>query len=164
MVIRKKDENSDKEVVQQKRETRGWLFSVVFLFTIIMLIIFLALYDFKESNREVLIGLFGILFGNIPSMIIIASGRSPEEIDELKSKLSKSDGDRQALISRLRDSQIQLQLARQQMFELQNSVIEELSIFKGKKPIKSRHENDVILPDIVDEWTVSREDEYKKSK
>ena len=154
MGLKKQPEGADKEVVQQKRETRGWLFSVVFLFTIIMLIIFLALFDFKESNREVLIGLFGILFGNIPSMIIIASGRSPEEIDELKSKLSKSDGDRQALIARLRDSQIQLQLARQQMFELQDSVINELSILRGKKPIKSRNESDVILPEIVDEWTL----------
>jgi hypothetical protein len=49
VVIRKKDENSEKEVVQQKRETRGWLFSVVFLFTIIMLILFLALYDLKKA-------------------------------------------------------------------------------------------------------------------
>ena len=154
MGLKKQQEGADKEVVQQKRETRGWLFSVVFLFTIIMLIIFLALFDFKESNREVLIGLFGILFGNIPSMIIIASGRSPEEIDELKSKLSKSDGDRQALIARLRDSQIQLQLARQQMFELQDSVINELSILRGKNPIKRRNESDVILPEIVDEWTL----------
>ena len=48
------------------------------------------------------------------------------------------------------------------MFELQNSVIEELSIFQGKKPIKSRFESDVILPDVVDEWTVSRDDEFKK--
>ena len=154
MVLKKQTEGADKEVVQQKRETRGWLFSVVFLFTIIMLIIFLALFDFKESNREVLIGLFGILFGNIPSMIIIASGRSPEEIDDLKDKLSGANADRQALISRLRDSQIQLQLSRQQLFELQTSVIEELSILRGKKPIKSLNESDVVLPDIVDEWTI----------
>lgn len=145
-----------KEVLQEKRETRGWIFSVVFLIAIIMLIVFLAMFEFKESNREVLIGLFGILFGNIPAMVVIASGRSPEEIDELKSKLAKSDGDRQALISRLRDSQIQLQLARQQIFELQNAVIEELSIFRGKKPIKSRDEADVVLPDVVDEWTTKR--------
>lgn len=149
-------ETKKKEVLQEKRETRGWIFSVVFLIAIIMLIVFLAMFEFKESNREVLIGLFGILFGNIPAMVVIASGRSPEEIDELKSKLAKSDGDRQALISRLRDSQIQLQLARQQIFELQNAVIEELSIFRGKKPIKSRDEGDVVLPDVVDEWTTKR--------
>jgi hypothetical protein len=156
MVVKKQKEEVVQEILQEKRETRGWLFSVIFLFSIILLILFLAMYRFEETNREVLIGLFGILFGNIPAMVIIASGRSPEEIDELKSELAKSDGDRQALISRLRDSQIQLQLARQQTFELQTAVIEELSILKGKKAIKSVDESDVLLPSIVDEWGPKR--------
>ena len=86
-------------------------------------------------------------------MITIASGRSPEELDDLKDKLGSANADRQALISRLRDSQIQLQLARQQIFELQTAVIEELSLFRGKKPIKSLHESDVVLPELVDEWS-----------
>jgi hypothetical protein len=152
-MVSKKPAENNKEVAQEKRETRGWIFAVVFLFIIIMLIIFLAYVDFKESNRDVLVGLFGVLFGNIPHMITIASGRSPEELDDLKDKLGSANADRQALISRLRDSQIQLQLARQQIFELQTAVIEELSLFRGKKPIKSLHESDVVLPELVDEWS-----------
>ena len=114
---------------------------------------FLAYTPLNGDNRDIIAGIIGTITGSIASMIAIASGRDPSEEDDLKSKLAKSDGDRQALISRLRDSQIQLQLARTQIFELQNAIIEELSIFKGKRPVKTRDERDVVLPEIVDEWT-----------
>ena len=152
MVIKKPDEIKTPKVMDQK-EKKGWFFSVVFLLIVICLIMFLAYTPLNGDNRDIIVGIIGTITGSIASMIAIASGRDPSEVDDLKSKLAKSDGDRQALISRLRDSQIQLQLARTQIFELQNAIIEELSIFKGKRPVKTRDERDVVLPEIVDEWT-----------
>lgn len=152
MVSKKPEEVKLPKVMDQK-EKKGWFFSVVFLLIVICLIMFLAYTPLNGDNRDIIVGIIGTITGSIASMIAIASGRDPSEVDDLKSKLAKSDGDRQALISRLRDSQIQLQLARQQIFELQNAIIEELSIFKGKKPVKTKDERDVVLPDIVDEWT-----------
>lgn len=151
MVVKKSEEDKTPKVMDQK-EKKGWFFSVVFLIIVISLIMFLAYTPLQKDNRDIIVGIIGTITGSIASMIAIASGRDPSEVDDLKDKLSGANADRQALISRLRDSQIQLQLARQQIFELQNAVIEELSIFKGKKPIKSKDENDVVLPDIIDEW------------
>ena len=88
-------------------------------------------------------------------MLAIASGRDPSELEELKDKLASANADRAALISRLRDAQIQMQLRTEQICELQESVIEKLSIFAGQNPIKTRTEDQVILPPAVEQWIPS---------
>ena len=106
-----------------------------------------------EENRDILIGIIGMLTGSISSMLAIASGRDPSEVEELKDKLASANADRAALIARLRDSQIQMQLLREQIFELQNAVINKLSMFSsGEKPIKTKDQSQVILPQEVDDW------------
>ena len=45
-----------------------------------------------------------------------------------------------------------MQLLREQIFELQNAVIDKLSIFQGQKPIKTKNQNQVVLHPEVDEW------------
>jgi len=105
-----------------------------------------------EENRDILIGIIGMLTGSISSMLAIASGRDPSEVEELKDKLAIANSDRAALIARLRDSQIQMQLLREQIFELQNAVINKLSMFKGDNIIKSKSEDDVVLNRHVEEW------------
>lgn len=85
-------------------------------------------------------------------MMAIASGRDPSEVEELKDKLSSANADREALIARLRDSQIQMQLLREQIFELQTAVIDKLSIFTGQQAIRTKREEDVILHPSVEEW------------
>ena len=86
----------------------------------------------------------------------------PSEVEELKDKLSAANADRAALISRLRDAQIQLELRTQQICELQESVIEKLSVFAGQNPIRTRSPDDVILPPQVAEWlpAAKRDDEF----
>ena len=94
-----------------------------------------------------------MLTGSISSMLAIASGRDPSEVEELKDKLASANADRAALIARLRDSQIQMQLLREQIFELQNAVINKLSLFsRGEKPVKTKSQDQVILHPEVDEW------------
>jgi len=85
-------------------------------------------------------------------MVAIASGRDPSEVEELKDKLSSANADREALIARLRDAQIQLQLHRDQLAELQAAIIDKLSVFVGTRPIKTKDESQVILHHSVEEW------------
>lgn len=146
MVISKKEQN------MIDKAKRGWWFSVVFLLIIVGLIGFLTYVKIVEENRDVLIGILGVLTGSISSMMAIASGRDPAEVDDLKDKLSAANADRTALISRLRDAQIQLELRTQQICELQEAVIEKLSMFAGQNPIKTKDPSEVILAPQVEEW------------
>lgn len=148
-------------IEQHDEKTKGWWFSVLFMVLILGLIVFLSFFQIVDSNRELLIGALGILTGQIPSMLTIASGRSPEEINELKDKLSQANADRVALISRLRDAQIQLQMKSDQLFEIQNALIEKLSIFAGgEKLVKTKDDKDVVLDKNIENWMpkVSKED------
>jgi hypothetical protein len=147
-----KKEQTNKEKNQIDKARRGWWFSVVFLLIIVGLILFLTYVKIVDENRDVLIGILGVLTGSISSMMAIASGRDPAEVDELKDKLSAANADRAALISRLRDSQIQLELRTQQICELQEAMIEKLSVFAGQNPIKTTDPSKVVLPPSVEEW------------
>lgn len=146
------DERTNKEIIQDQKSKRGWWFSVMFLIIVVCLILFLTYVKIVDENRDVLVGILGVITGSISSMLAIASGRDPSEVEELKDKLAKSDADRAALIARLRDAQIQLQLKNDHLFELQTAVINELSLFAGKKVIKQKDPNEVILDPNVREW------------
>ena len=151
------EDKSKKQFNQSEKAKRGWWASVVFMFLIVGLIIFLTYVKIQEDNRDVLIGIIGMITGSISSMLAIAAGKDPAEVEELKDKLAAANGDRAALIARLRDSQIQMQLLREQIFELQNAVIDKLSIFSGEKPIKTRSEEDIILHKEVREYITKPE-------
>lgn len=150
------DELKKKKLDKAKR---GWWFSVMFLLVIVGLVGFLSKHEIVSDNKDILVGILGVLTGSISSMMAIASGRDPAEVDELKDKLSAANADRAALISRLRDAQIQLELRTQQICELQEAVIEKLSLFAGENPIKTKDPKEVVLPPQVEEWLpVDRED------
>jgi len=145
-------EKSSREITSEIKAKRGWWFSVFFMVLVVGLILFLTYVEIVEKNRDVLVGILGMITGSISSMMAIASGRDPSEVEELKDKLSAANADREALIARLRDSQIQMQLLREQINELQVAVIDKLSVFAGEKPIKTKTEAEVILHPTVEEW------------
>ena len=149
-----------KERSKLDKAKRGWWFSVMFLLVIVGLVGFLSKHQIVGENKDILVGILGVLTGSISSMMAIASGRDPAEVDELKDLLAAANADRQALISRLRDAHIQLELRTQQICELQEAVIEKLSIFKGQNPIKTKHPHEVSLKPSVEEWMpVDRDEE-----
>ena len=152
MADQNKEEMTNKQFTKSDKAKRGWWASVVFMALICELIYFLSTTKIVEENRDILIGIIGMLTGSISSMLAIASGRDPSEVEELKDKLASANSDRAALIARLRDSQIQMQLLREQIFELQNAVINKLSMFKGDDVIKSKSEDEVVLNRHVEEW------------
>ena len=151
-----------KPFTQTEKAKRGWWASVVFMMLIVGLIIFLTYVKIVEENRDVLIGIIGVITGSISSMLAIASGRDPSELEDLKDKLASCNSDREALISRLRDAQIQLQLRTQQLCELQESVIEKLSMFAGDNVIKTKETADVTLPVVVEEWLPEKKEDDEK--
>lgn len=131
---------------------RGWWFSVMFLLIVVFLILFLTYVKIVDENRDVLVGILGMITGSISSMMAIASGRDPSEMEELKDKLALANADREALIARLRDSQIQMQLRSEQIFELQMAIIDKLSIFQNQNILKTKNKAEVLLDPDVEEW------------
>ncbi|MGA1739178.1 MAG: hypothetical protein ACO4AM_07855 [Candidatus Nanopelagicaceae bacterium] len=151
--------NSKKPFTQIEKARRGWWASVVFMLMIVLLIIFLSYVKIVDENRDILVGIIGVITGSISGMLAIASGRDPSELDELKEELASKNADREALIARLRDAQIQMQLLRDQVFELQMAIINKLSMFHGESQIQRITEDQIQLKDVVDQWTPKSEDE-----
>ena len=71
----KNGSNANKQFNQSEKAKRGWWASVVFMLMIIALIIFLSYVKIVEENRDILIGIIGMLTGSISSML----GRSQRE-------------------------------------------------------------------------------------
>jgi hypothetical protein len=156
-------DQQQKDLAELKHK-RGWWFAVVFLMLVLGLVLFLAYVKIVDENRDVLVGILGVITGSISSMVAIASGRDPAEIEELKEKLGKANADREALIARLRDAQIQLQLHRDQLHDLQSAMLEKLSIFNGS--LQKRDTKDVELSEDVKTWlpaTVQKDSEDSES-
>lgn len=135
--------------LEDLKAKRGWYFSVVFLFLIICLILFLSYVKVVDENRDVLVGILGVLTGSISSMMAIASGRDPAEVEELKDKLASANADREALIGRLRDAQIQMQIKHDHLLALQTAIIDKLSSISSP-PLKT--EDEVKLHKDVEKW------------
>lgn len=150
---------SSKQFTQSEKAKRGWWASVVFMLLIVGLIIFLTYVKIVDENRDVLIGIIGMLTGSISSMLAIASGRDPSELEEVKEKLESANADRIALIARLRDAQIQMQLLREQQSEVQHAIIDKLSMFQGDGIIHTKDVDQVTLPPLVDQWIPSVDEE-----
>ena len=152
MSNKKEEDKSKKQFNQSEKARRGWWASVAFMIMIIALIIFLSYVKIQEENRDILIGIIGMLTGSISSMLSIAAGKDPAEIEELKEKLSSANADRAALIARLRDAQIQIQLKTDQLNDIQTALIEKLPVWEGKKVVNRKLEEEVILNKHVEEW------------
>lgn len=150
-----------KQFTQTEKAKRGWWASVAFMLLIVALIIFLAKHEIVEKNRDILIGIIGMLTGSISSMLSIAAGKDPAEIEELKDKLSAANADRAALIARLRDSQINSQLKAEQLNDIQIALIEKMPIWGGEKVIKHKTSYDVELNEHVANWLPDAERDKK---
>ena len=149
------ERSNEKELTRTEKARRGWWFSVFFMALVVGLILFLTYVEIVDKNRDVLVGILGMITGSISSMVAIASGRDPSEVEDLKHKLSSANADRAALIGRLRDAQIQMQILRDQQSELQQAVIDKLSLFSGENVVKTRDESSVVLHPSVEQWLPS---------
>ena len=145
---------------EEKRTLRGWWFSVAFMLLVVGLIVFLAYVDIVKENRDILIGIIGMLTGSISSMLAVASGRDPAEVEQLKDDLAIKEADRQALIARLRDAHINSQLKSDMLMELQTAMINQLPELR----VMNRSEGDVSLNKHVAEWIPDTEQDDTEQK
>ena len=145
---------------EEKRTLRGWWFSVVFMGLVVGLIVFLAYVDIVKENRDILIGIIGMLTGSISSMLAVASGRDPAEVEQLRDDLATKEADRQALIARLRDAHINSQLKSDMLMELQTAMINQLAELR----VMNRSEGDVALNKHVAEWIPDTEQNDTEQK
>lgn len=143
---------TNKQNITDLKAKRGWWFSVMFLLIVVGLILFLTYVKIVDENRDVLVGILGMITGSISSMMAIASGRDPSEVEQLKDELAATRADKETLISRLRDNQINLQMKNDQMFEIQTAIIDKLSAFKGENIVQTKTESQVILHRNVEEY------------
>ena len=143
-----------------KRTLRGWWFSVIFMVLVVGLIVFLAYVNIVKENRDILIGIIGMLTGSISSMLAVASGRDPAEVEQLKDDLATKEADRQALIARLRDAHINSQLKSDMLMEMQTAIINQLAELR----VANRTEGDVQLNQHVAEWLPDTEQESTEQK
>ena len=67
-----KDKKSNKQFTQTEKAKRGWWFSVVFMVLVICLIMFLAFIPLQQDNRDIIVGMIGMITGAISSMLSIA--------------------------------------------------------------------------------------------
>ena len=59
--------------IEDAKAKRGWWFSVTFLIIVVCLILFLSYVKIVDENRDVLVGILGVLTGSISSMMAIAA-------------------------------------------------------------------------------------------
>ena len=64
---------TEKELTRSEKARRGWWFSVFFMALVVGLILFLTYVEIVEKNRDVLVGILGMITGSISSMVAIAS-------------------------------------------------------------------------------------------
>jgi len=133
---------------------------VIFMGLVVGLIVFLAYVDIVKENRDILIGIIGMLTGSISSMLAVASGRDPAEVEQLKDDLATKEADRQALIARLRDAHINSQLKSDMLMEMQTAIINQLAELR----VANRTEGDVQLNQHVAEWLPDTEQESTEQK
>ena len=53
------------QFTQTEKAKRGWWFSVFFMMLVVSLIIFLSFVKIQEDNRDVLVGLIGMITGAV---------------------------------------------------------------------------------------------------
>ena len=136
------------------KSARSWLASLIFLFMIVGLICFLTFLEIPDKNKDLISSIIGMIVGSISMAISIFVGRDPDDITTLKGEIAQLHDDRNTLIARLRDSQIDKDILRRQLESLQGLIIEHLSLFSGDQRVSELKEigADRELPDEVARW------------
>jgi len=131
---------------------RSWLASFVFLTLVVGLIFFLTFLEVPDKNKDLITSIIGMIVGSISTVISIFVGRDPDDVKDLKEAIQELNSDRNALIERLRDAQLDKETLRKQLEALQTQVIERLSIFVGEHRLAEVGGADIQLSPEVERW------------
>lgn len=100
---------------------------------VVGLIFFLTFLEIPDKNKDLITSIIGMLVGSISMAISIFVGRDPDDVAALKGQIEELSDDRNTLIARLRDAQIDKDILRRQHEGLQALVISKLSVFAEDK-------------------------------
>ena len=128
---------------------RSWLASFIFLALVVGLIFFLTFLEIPEKNKDLITSIIGMLVGSMSMAISIFVGRDPDDVADLKRHIEELNDDRNTLIARLRDAQIDKDSLRQSHDHFQNQVIDKLSVFVGRERLLEIGSG---LPQSVEAW------------
>lgn len=132
----------------QDKNIRSWMASLCFLVLVVGLIFFLTYVKIPQENKDIITGIVGMIVGSISSSIAIFTGRDPEDLKHLKDQIAELEDDKNSLIARLRDAQIDKDILRKGLEGLQDQIITRLSIFVGEERLRAVGH----VPDKVEEW------------
>jgi len=138
---------------------RSWLASFIFLGLVVGLIFFLTFLEIPDKNKDIVTSIIGMLIGSISMAISIFVGRDPDDVASLKTEIEKLHDDRNTLIARLRDAQIDKDILRRQLEGLQAMVIERLSLFSGDQRLGdlAKMRDSKELPEEIARWIPDEE-------
>lgn len=129
---------------------RSWLASFIFLALVVGLIFFLTFLEIPDKNKDLITSIIGMLVGSMSMAISIFVGRDPDDVASLKSTIEELNDDRNTLIARLRDAQIDKDTLRKAHDRLQDAVIDKLSVFVGMEKLRVLGKGS--LPEEVNRW------------
>ena len=132
------------------KSARSWLASLIFLTMVVGLIFFLTFLEIPDKNKDLITSIIGMLVGSISMAISIFVGRDPDDVAALKGQIEELSDDRNTLIARLRDAQIDKDILRRQHEGLQALVISKLSVFAEDKRLGE-------LASLADERSIPEE-------
>jgi hypothetical protein len=117
---------------------------------VVGLIFFLTFLEIPDKNKDLITSIIGMLVGSISMAISIFVGRDPDDVAALKGQIEELSDDRNTLIARLRDAQIDKDILRRQHEGLQALVISKLSVFAEDKRLGE-------LASLADERSIPEE-------
>ena len=107
---------------------RSWLASLIFLTLVVGIIFFLTLVPIPSESRDLISSIVGMIVGSMSMAISIFVGRDPDDVQDLKGRIEELNDDRNTLIARLRDAQIDKDTLRHQHEHLLNQVVQEIHL------------------------------------
>ena len=136
------------------KSARSWLASLIFLTMVVGLIFFLTFLEIPDKNKDLITSIIGMLVGSISMAISIFVGRDPDDVAALKGQIEELSDDRNTLIARLRDAQIDKDILRRQHEGLQALVISKLSVFAEDKRLDelAALADERSIPEEVARW------------
>lgn len=140
----------------QDKNIRSWMASLCFLVLVVGLIFFLTYVKIPQENKDIITGIVGMIVGSISSSIAIFTGRDPEDVKHLRDQIAELEDDKNSLIARLRDAQIDKDILRKGLEGLQDQIITRLSIFVGEERLRAVGH----VPDKVEEWLPKETQQY----
>ena len=129
---------------------RSWIASLIFLLLIVGIIFFLTMVPIPSESRDLISSIVGMIVGSMSMAISIFVGRDPNDVAEFKQQIQELNDDRNSLIERLRDSFLAQERLQTSHRELQDAVIDKLSVFVGEGRLKELGAGGSLSEDVAE--------------